>query len=389
MTNDVWQPLRGLKVVDFSMLLPGPFATLMLGDLGAEVIKVEPPGGDYSRDMKGHIFEGTNRNKKSIEIDIKSPGAQVIIKKLARYGDIAIEGFRPGVAGRLGFGASTLQGLHPRLIYCSISGFGQFDPESNKAGHDLAYLAMAGSLAYKGQLRQPPRRGSLPVADIVGGAYAAIALLAALRERDVTGKGSVLDMSLYESALYTTAARFGFDTDANSITHLFPGNDLFVCADGRQIALTIVEKKFWENFVRATRDYAPEIGSSEFATEDGRLANAERLMQIFDTMFASKPAQDWIDLFGPHDVPATICITPIESLQTEQAIVRGIHVETPYGPVYPFPVIADGRRPPREQHQPPKLGGDGVRILTELGFDDDQIAQFVKERIVRLPEAPK
>jgi crotonobetainyl-CoA:carnitine CoA-transferase CaiB-like acyl-CoA transferase len=180
-----------------------------------------------------------------------------------------------------------------------------------------------------------------------------IALLAALRERDVTGKGSVLDMSLYESALYTTAARFGFDTDADSVTHLFPGNDLFVCADGRQIAITIVEKKFWENFVRATRDEVPEIGSSEFATEEGRLANAERLMQIFDAMFASKPAQDWIDLFGPHDVPATICITPIESLQTEQAIVRGIHVETPYGPIS-VPCDRRRRRPPRSRHQPPK-----------------------------------
>jgi crotonobetainyl-CoA:carnitine CoA-transferase CaiB-like acyl-CoA transferase len=389
MTKDVWQPLRGLKVVDFSMLLPGPFATLVLGDLGAEVIKVEPPGGDYSRAMKGRIFQGTNRNKKSIEIDIKSPGAKVIIEKLALYGDLAIEGFRPGVADRLGFGAAALQSLNPKLIYCSISGFGQFGPESNKAGHDLAYLAMAGTLAYKGQLRQPPRRGSLPVADIVGGAYAAIALLAALRERDITGKGPVLDMSLYESALYTTAARFGFDTDADSITHLFPGNDLFVCADGRQIAITIVEEKFWNNFVEATRDVVPEIGSPEFATEDSRLANAERLMQIFDTMFTSRPAQDWINLFAPHDVPASICITPIESLRTEQAIVRGIHVETPYGPVYPFPVIADGRRPPREQHQPPKLGNDGAQILSQLGFDHDQIAQFARDRTVRLPGAPE
>ncbi len=388
MTNDYWQPLRGLRVVDFSMLLPGPLTTLILGDLGAEVIKVEPPGGDYSRHMKGRIFEGTNRNKQSIEIDLKSAGSKKIIEKLAVYGDIAVEGFRPGVASRLGFGAETLQGFNPRMVYCSISGFGQFGPASNKAGHDLAYLAMAGALAYKGQLRQPPRRASLPIADVVGGAYAAIAILAALRERDATGKGAVLDLSLYEAALYTTAARFSFDTEADSVTHLYPANDLFNCADNRQVALTIVEQKFWDNFVRATQDIMPEIGSEDYATEEGRLTNATRLMDLFDALFAAKPAQDWIDLFDQYDVPATICITPSESLRTEQAVARGIHVETPHGSVYPFPVIADGRRSPREQVRPPELGCDGVEVLSKLGFDEEQIATFVRERIVRLPPSP-
>lgn len=359
----------------------------MLADLGAEVIKVELPGGDYSRAMKGRIFEGSNRNKRSIELDIKSAGAQEIVQKLALHADIVVEGFRPGVAARLGFGAEQLRRFNPRLIYCSISGFGQFGPDSNKPGHDLAYLAMAGALAYKGQLRQPPRRGSLPVADLVGGACASVAILAAIRQRDATGEGSTLDMSLYESALYATAARFSLDTDAASVTHLFPGNDLFVCADGRQIALTVVEEKFWVNFVRTTRDLAPEIGSADFATEAGRLQNAERLMQIIDTILATKPAQDWIELFDANDVPAAICITPIESLRTEHAIARNIHVETPDGPVYPFPVIADGKRLPRQQHSPPRLGHDGADILSELGFGRAQIDRFVQERAVRLPAA--
>lgn len=166
---DGWKPLAGLKVIDFSMLLPGPLTTLILRDLGAEVIKVEPPGGDYARHMNSHMFQGANRGKDSIALDLKAPGARPILEKLALYGDVVIEGFRPGVADRLGFGPDTLQALNPKLVYCSLSGFGQTGPAATHAGHDLAYLAMGGALAHRGQLRQSPSRAALPIADIAGG----------------------------------------------------------------------------------------------------------------------------------------------------------------------------------------------------------------------------
>ena len=129
------------------MLLPGPLTTLIFADLGANIIKVEPPGGDYARGMGSNLFQGANRNKRSLVLDLKSPAATEIIARLATHGQVAIEGFRPGVADRLGIGASSLQALNPKLVYCSISGFGQTGPMRHHAGHDLAYLAMAGSLS--------------------------------------------------------------------------------------------------------------------------------------------------------------------------------------------------------------------------------------------------
>ncbi len=361
-TNE-WKPLKGTKVIDFSMLLPGPLTTLILGDLGAEIIKVEPPGGDYARHMKSHMFDGANRGKKSIAIDMKSPAAGPVIKKLAAYGDVAIEGFRPGVAARLGFGPKQLQAINPDLVYCSLSGFGQTGPAATKAGHDLAYLAMGGSLAYRGQLRQPPSRASLPVADIAGGAFAAVAILAALWE----GKGAALDLSLYESVLYTSALRFGFEAPADTIEHLYPANDLFLCADDRQIALTVVEEKFWHNLVDATRDFAPELGGTEFATEVLRLQNHVALMSHLDKMFATRPAQDWITLFDPADVPAAICVSNAEAILAPQAIARGLHHQTDFGPAVPFPVIASGQRVP-VHGAAPAMSADSGDILSDLGF---------------------
>ena len=377
---DSWKPLQGLKVVDFSMLLPGPLTTLILGDLGAEIIKVEPPGGDYARHMKSHMFDGANRGKKSISLNMKAPGARRIVEKLAAKGDVAIEGFRPGVADKLGFGSKALHAINPDLVYCSLSGFGQTGPAATKAGHDLAYLAMGGSLAYRGQLRQPPRRASLPVADIAGGAFAAVAILAALRE----GKGTTLDLSLYEAVLYASALRFGFESPADTIDHLYPANDLFQCADGRQIALTVVEEKFWHNLVKVTADVAPGLSAAEFATEAGRLHNHKSLMGILDDMFATRPAEDWIALFDPADVPAAVCVTNQEALDFAQTRARGLCRQSGFGPIMPFPVVANGVTVP--DHSPaPTLSQDAADILSSLGFSEAEVASLAASGTVLVP----
>jgi len=385
-THDAWAPLDGIRIIDFSMLLPGPLTTLILADLGAEVIKVEPPGGDYARHMKSAMFQGANRNKKSIALDLKSPGAAAVIERLASYGDVAIEGFRPGVVARLGCGAEALQAINPRLVCCSLSGYGQTGPLRDKAGHDLAYMAMGGGLALKGHLRQPPGRASLPFADMVGGAFAAVAILAALQERDRRPVAAALDMSLYESTLYASAIRFGFTTAAGSTDHLYPANDLFCCADGRMLALTVVEEKFWDNLVAAAGALAPELRDPAFATEEGRAANAERLMAILDRMFASRPAGDWVSFLDRHDVPATVCVTNQEALLSDHAMARGMHVGEGAAATMPFPVIASGMRVARNGTPAPALGADGHGILAALGFSDDEAASLVARGIVHVPE---
>jgi crotonobetainyl-CoA:carnitine CoA-transferase CaiB-like acyl-CoA transferase len=376
--SSAWQPLAGLTIIDFSMLLPGPLTTLIFADLGANIIKVEPPGGDYARGMGSNLFHGANRNKRSLILDLKSPAAAEVVTRLATHGNVAIEGFRPGVAARLGIGAQTLQEINPKLVYCSISGFGQTGPMKNHAGHDLAYLAMAGSLSQSGHWREPSRRSSTPVADMAGGTYAAVAILAALRGIDDADKAPVIDISLYESMLYMNAIRFGFEQDEPTQDHLYPTNDLFATSDGQQIALTIIEEKFWRNFVAAIGTNHPHFGSEQYATEAGRRDLGDKLMTQLDELIMGNTADHWIALFEAADVPATLCITPRQALQTEHSRARALHVDTPSGAVLPFPAAIEGRAPNQQQQPPPELGQHNEVILDELGFQAIDIERLVR-----------
>src|SRR5688572_4818041 len=213
-----WLPLSGVRVVDFSMFVPGPFASAILADLGAEVIKVEPPRGDPGRGYVPVQFETENRNKRAIAIDLKKPSSRQVLDKLIPQTDVVLEGFRPGVAKRLGIDYDALRKLNGKLVYCSISGYGQTGPWRERPGHDVNYVAAAGALAFPGQWLQKPARSSLPLADMGGGTFAAIAVLAALKE----GKGAYLDVSLFESGFFWAAQRHSLDPDVDPRAHIFP-----------------------------------------------------------------------------------------------------------------------------------------------------------------------
>src|SRR5258707_12191811 len=262
-----WTPLAGIRVVDFSMFVPGPFASSILADLGAEVIKVEPPRGDPGRSYVPVQFGTENRNKRGIAIDLKKPESAAIVEKLVKHADVVVEGFRPGVAKRLKIDCETLKRIKPGLVYCSISGYGQTGPWRERPGHDVNYVAAAGGLAFPGQWLKAPARSSLPIADMTGGAFAVIAILAALR----SGKGSYLDLSLFEAAFFLAAQRHGLDAAADPRAHIFPVNDVFECADGVRLTLGILEEHFWQNFVRLV----PELADERFATDAKRRANGD------------------------------------------------------------------------------------------------------------------
>src|SRR6185503_5749954 len=210
------------------MFVPGPFASAILADLGAEVIKVEMPRGDPGRAYVPVQFETENRNKRSIALDLKHPAAKEIVQRLMQNTDIVVEGFRPGVARRLGIDYDSLKRWKATLVYCSISGYGQTGPWRERPGHDVNYVAAAGALAFPGQWLKAPARSSLPVADMGGGAFAAIAILAALHE----GRGAYLDLSLFETAFFWAAMRHGLDPEVDPRAHLFPVNDVFETSDG-------------------------------------------------------------------------------------------------------------------------------------------------------------
>ncbi len=376
MAAEPWLPLRGVRVVDFSMFVPGPFATAIFADLGAEVIKVEPPRGDPGRAYVPVQFNTENRNKRSLAVDLKRKDSADLVEKLVKRADIVIEGFRPGVARRLGIDYEKLKTHNPEIIYCSISGYGQTGPWRERPGHDVNYVAAAGGLAFPGHWLKPPARSSYPVADMGGGAFAAIAIISALYERSETGKGVYLDLSLFEAAFFMAAMRHSLEPNVDPRAHLFPVNDVFETADGRRLTLGILEEHFWHNFV----GIVPQLADERFATDQERRVNGDALSKRLQNIFLSRTAEDWIRLLEENDVPFDLCLRPgeaaqLEHLQQRQAVERGYAK---------FPVWANGTRGGRIRSAPPQLGEHSREILVELGFDDAQIAAMVKDGLLVL-----
>jgi crotonobetainyl-CoA:carnitine CoA-transferase CaiB-like acyl-CoA transferase len=369
--REPWQPLAGVRVVDFSMFVPGPFASSILADLGADVIKIEPPRGDPGRGYVPVQFETENRNKRSLALDLKHADAASIVQRLAERANVVVEGFRPGVAKRLGIDYESLRRHNPKLVYCSISGYGQNGPWRDRPGHDVNYVAAAGGLAFPGQWLKAPARSSLPVADMAGGGFAAIAILAALRE----GKGAYLDLSLFEAAFFMCAMRHGLDPEVEPRAHIFPVNDLFECADGARLTLGILEEHFWQNFVRLV----PELADERFSSDAKRREHGDALSLLLQEIFKRKTASEWQRLLGENDVPVDLCVTPGEAATHPQLVERKA-TERGYAK---FPVWANGARGGAIRSGTPKLGEHTREILVELGLDDAGIAELVKQNVVR------
>jgi len=374
-----WQPLEGVRVVDFCMFVPGPFASSVLADLGAEVIKVEPPAGDPGRSYIPAQFGMENRNKRSIAIDLKSARAPAVLARLAQHADIVLEGLRPGVAKRLGIDYASLSRHNGKLIYCSISGYGQTGPWRERPGHDVNYVAAAGGLAFPRQWLQPPTRSSLAIADMGGGSFAAIAVLAALAERARTGRGVELDLSLFEAAFFWCAMRHSLEPEADPRAHIFPVNDVFETLDGKRLTLGILEEHFWKNFLRV----APALDRAEFSSDAKRRANGDALSRALAEVLRTRTAEEWLKLLQEHDVPVDLCLTPAQAAGLEQVRVRQ-GVAAAGGKNYAlFPGFAGGRRGARLRRGVPKLGEHGREILVELGFDDAAIAELVQTGAVK------
>jgi crotonobetainyl-CoA:carnitine CoA-transferase CaiB-like acyl-CoA transferase len=369
-----WLPLAGVRVVDFSMFVPGPFASAILADLGAEVIKVEPPKGDPGRSYVPMQFDTENRNKRSIAIDLKSPASGKVVAKLVGQSQIVLEGFRPGVARRLGIGFDSLRKFNPKLIYCSISGYGQTGPWRERPGHDVNYVAAAGGLAFTGEWLKAPVRSSLPIADMGGGTFAAIAILSALFEAQRAGKGAYLDLSLFEAAFFWAAMRHGLDPAADPRAHIFPVNDVFECADGKRLTLGILEEHFWQNFI----GLVPELQQEAYATDAARRANGDALSRKLQEIFLQRTSADWIRVLEEADVPVDLCVTPGEAARHPQLVERKA-LERGYAS---FPVWANGERGGRIRSGTPRLGEHSREVLVELGFDDGEIAELLKSRVV-------
>lgn len=329
--------LAGVRVLDASQLLPGPWAAQVLGDLGAEVTKVEPPNGDGGRLIRGELFAAANRNKRGVVVDLKNPDGVTEFLDLAREHDVLVEGFRPGVMDRLGVGYEHVAAVNPGIVYCSISGYGAHGEEL--PGHDINYLAASGALSFSGHWGEQPRRPGVPMADLGSSCFAVIAIVSALYARGGTGRGCHLDVSMTDVMTAWAAARGGrrLERDADDRRHLYPTNDVFATADGTWLALGAVEERFWEptRAVLATVD--PAFDDERFMGLDNRLRHGDELHELLHRTFATRDRDTWLALFDGTDAP----VSPVLSLN--EVADRSDLVRTLDGERHVvFPVRRDG-----------------------------------------------
>ncbi len=393
------RPLDGVRVLDLSRLYPGPFATLLLADLGAEVVKVEaPPGGDYARyfpplaKSMSPAFAALNRDKQGLALDLKRPGAAEVLLRLAEGFDVLVESARPGVMDRLGVGWEAASERHPGLVYCSITGYGQTGPMAHRAGHDMNYQAIAGVLGLGGVEGRVVQPGVQP-ADVAGGAlYAVIGILAALNERHRTGRGRFVDVSMTDGV-----AGLGIMQQALQHLdgrHIGAGEDMLAgqticyrvwrCGDDRYLSVGALEPKFWMAVCDAIE--RPDLKGDGFATG----ARRAQVLAELTALFASRTRDEWMEVLGPADA----CVEPVldlaEARTSPHAEARGLfgtHRHPREGAelahVYPNPRLLPGAEPPAEPRPAPYLGEHTDEVLTGAGFTADEIAALRNQGVVK------
>ncbi len=392
-------PLSGIRVLDFSRVLAGPAASLALADLGAEVIKIEPPGGgDDTRAFPpfsdGHsvYFLGINRGKKSIVIDLKSADGVTLAKDLAAKCDILIENYRPGVMDRLGLGYETLAAINPRLIYCAISGFGMTGPLRDYPSFDIVTQAMSGAMSVNGERDRPPTRLGLPLGDLVGGINGPIGILAALYERTVTGRGRLIDVSLLDGLMGLLAylPQIAWHSGENPKPQGNPHPNLVPYgvfpARGGLMVIACLTNDFWARLCRA-------LGLESFI-DDPRYDTLEKRRAArgeVDELVGGKTALHSFDaldaLLTEHLVPHAPILGVLDALAQPQAVAREMVVETQHKALGSIPIVNRPIKFPGAPQPipaaPPVLGEHTDAILSEmLGLDADAIAALRASRTV-------
>lgn len=383
-------PLEGIRILDLTRAMAGPFCTMMLGDLGADVIKIERPGrGDESRGWgppfvgepygpypgESAYFLSANRNKRSITVNLKAQKGVDVVRQLVARSDVLVENFRTGVLDQMGLGFEQLRSVNPRLVYCSISGYGRTGPFADRPGYDFIIQAEGGFMGITGPEEGPPYRTGMPIVDITAGMFSSTAILAALRARDLTGEGQMIDLSLLDTqiALLANVAsnylvggqeppRLG-----NAHPNIAP-YEAFRARD-RWFALAAANQRQWAILCDVIGQ--PELRDDpRFADNNGRIENLAALRQILGSAFQSRDAQDWLNEFRRADLPCAPINTIPEAFAHPQAESRGLvtGIEHPTAGMVQFPGFPYklSGTPASVRLPPPKLGEHTEEVLVEL-----------------------
>ncbi|MGC8659842.1 MAG: CaiB/BaiF CoA transferase family protein [Desulfomonilaceae bacterium] len=379
--------LSGLKVLDLTMNLPGPYMTWILALLGADVVKVEnPSGGDYSRALMGDgnsspFFEAVNRNKKSVTLNLKDPEGKSIFLSLLKTCDVVIDGFRPGTMERLGLGYDDTSKVNPRIIHVSISGYGQTGPYRLRAGHDVNYLALSGILAMTGVQNGELALPGVQIADLAGGSLMALTgLLSAIIQRAKTGKGQFVDVSMYHGLLSMATMVFaGVDAGLEqpepvkmTLNGRYPCYGIYKTLDGRYMSLGALEFKFWKNFCQA-------VGRDDLI--DSQFAGSEIVVEL-QQLFASRTQREWTEFMAEVDA----CCEPIlnlhEAVNSELAHSRSMVHQDIEGRRFLMSPLKLSESPPASQLAAPRLGQHTREILTELGVAEAEIERLATKGVI-------
>ena len=396
------QILSGIRVLDLTNVLSGPFATLHLALLGAEVIKIEnPKDGDLARklgvkpelneQLMGTSFLAQNANKKSVTLNTKTPEGKEIFKKLVKTADVLVENFRPDVMGRLGLGYKTLAEINPRLVYCSISGFGQTGPDAFKPAYDQIIQGLSGVMDINGDERLNPLRAGFPVCDTVGGLNAAFAIMAALYHRERSGKGQLIDIAMLDSIM----PLMGWVAANLLIAGQKPvpmGNDNFTAApsgtfktkDG-YMNVAANKQEQWESLCDVVG--APQLKTDpRFEKRDIRKKNRKLLTPLLEEKFAERPTAEWVELLNAKDVPSGAILSLGDALSQPQIQHRAILKEVTaqgIGPLKLFGLAAQFSETPGELNAPPpRLSAHTAEVLGGIGITETELAALKAGKVI-------
>ncbi|MBI5115738.1 CoA transferase, partial [Candidatus Poribacteria bacterium] len=383
--------LEGIKILDLTRLLPGGYCSMLLADMGADVLKIETPReGDYMRwnppmlKNMSALFAAINRNKRSITLNLKHDEGKKIFERLLPEYDVLFEGNRPGVMEKLGFGYDTVSRINPRMIYCSISGYGQDGPYRDEVGHDINYIGIAGVLAMTGLRGGPPVVPAVQIGDLAGGAmFAAIGVLAALIGRSQTGMGRCVDISMTDgvvSWLSIHAAKHFADGDnlergKMRLSGQYPCYAAYQTKDGRYISLGALEEKFWVNFCRAVE--RSDLVEKQFDDSDGPSGALKQVSAIFK----QKTLAEWLDYLDAYD----ICVGPVNTIEDVFRDPQVLHRRMLFETDHPtegklkqigMPIKFSGGNGAVERLPAPLLGEHTESVLRSLGYEANEIKRL-------------
>lgn len=372
------QALTGIRVLDMSRLLPGPYCTMLLADFGAEVIKIEEPGkGDYSRSFPpflkdfGYWHLQLNRNKQSVVLDLKSEEGKNIFLELVKTADVVVESYRPGVLKKLGVDYEAAAKVNPKIIYCSLSGYGSKGPLAHKADHDLGYLSLAGVTAMSGEADGAPAIPGVLMADMNAALSAGMSIMIALRHAALTGQGQEIDISLFNVAmnLMPGAASLFFgsgfvaERGNNWLTGAYANYNIYATADGRYVSVGCLEKKFWRNLCIG-------LGKEEIIDMIDDESNHPYLKEQLAAAFKQKTMREWEEFFADKDA----CVTPVlnfkEAVESEQVQANEMVLNVQDDELGEYQQLGFAMKlsktPARLNKRAPRLGEDTEKILAQL-----------------------